>query len=57
MPKCSFCSSSLEKGKGKIVVLEDGKILHFCSKKCEKNMLKLKRDPRNLKWTGKYKPR
>ena len=32
----------------------DGKILWFCSSKCEKNMLKLKRDPRKFKWTGAY---
>jgi len=54
MPKCSFCSNSLEPGKGKIVVLSSGKFFYFCSKKCEKNMTKLKRDPRKFKWTGKY---
>jgi len=49
--KCSFCKREIEKGTGKSLVTNEGKILHFCSKKCEKNMLKLKRKARNLKWT------
>ena len=32
----------------------DGSILWFCSSKCRKNALVLKRDPRKLKWTKKY---
>jgi len=28
-----------------------GKTINFCSSKCEKNMLKLKRLPRKAKWT------
>jgi len=35
-------------------VKDDGTIYFFCSSKCRKNMLKLKRDPRKLKWTKKY---
>ena len=35
-------------------VMKSGKILDFCSMKCEKNMLKLKRKPRTTKWTGEY---
>ena len=50
MSKCSFCSSVMEKGTGKMVVQKTGKISWFCSKKCEKNLLKLKRDPRDFKW-------
>ena len=56
MVKCSFCSKNIEKGTGKMFVTKAGKILHFCSNKCEKNMLKLKRKPANLKWiTSKKK--
>jgi len=51
MAKCSFCKTDIEKGTGKIYVKKDGKILHFCSRKCEKNMLKLKRKPAKFKWT------
>lgn len=35
-------------------VKKDGKIYYFCSSKCEKNLLKLKRKPRNIKWTREY---
>lgn len=51
MVKCSFCNKDIEKGTGKIVVSKIGKINRFCSMKCEKNMLKLKRKPINFKWT------
>ena len=53
MAKCSFCKASIEKGTGKIYVKKDGSILNFCSMKCEKNTLKLKRNPRKVKWVRK----
>ena len=53
MVKCSFCDQDIEKGTGKIFIKKDGKILHFCSGKCEKNMIKLKR--KHAKWTTKKK--
>lgn len=56
MAKCSFCGNDIEKGTGKIYVKKDGKILHFCSRKCQKNMLKLKRKPTKLKWAKPKKP-
>jgi len=55
MPKCSFCGSKLKPGTGKMFVKRDGKILYFCSKKCEKNMLKLRRNPSKVKWVTKTK--
>lgn len=55
MVKCSFCGCNVERGTGKIFVETDGKIFNFCSKKCEKNMFKLKRKARTLKWTEYYK--
>jgi len=48
---CSFCGREYERGVGKTFILKSGKILHFDSGKCEKNMLVLKRKSRNLKWT------
>ena len=51
MVKCSFCGKDLQNGTGKMYVKADGKIFHFCSKKCEKNQLKLRRKGRNVKWT------
>jgi len=53
MPKCSFCNQDIEKGTGKLFVKKDAKQLNFCSTKCEKNMLKLKRVPRKMKWITK----
>ncbi len=34
-----------------MLVKKTGKILFFCSNKCEKNMLKLRRKPARFKWT------
>ncbi|MCD6493214.1 MAG: 50S ribosomal protein L24e [Archaeoglobaceae archaeon] len=51
---CSFCGREIEVGTGKMFVKRDGKIFYFCSRKCEKNMLELKRNPRKLKWTKYY---
>ena len=48
--KCSFCGKEIPMGKGKMFVFSDGRKLFFCSSKCEKNMLKLKRNPKKLKW-------
>lgn len=55
--KCSFCGKNMDPGTGKIYVLKSGKILNFCSMKCEKNMLKLKRKSLKVKWTSFYKKR
>ena len=55
MVNCSFCNKSIEKGTGKIFVYKTGKVINLCSRKCEKNMLKLKRKPRDLKWASKEK--
>lgn len=53
--KCSFCGSDLKPGTGKMFITKSGKVYYFCSSKCEKNFLKLKRNPRNIKWTKHYK--
>ena len=55
MVKCSFCNQNIEKGKGKMYVFKTGKILNFCFRKCEKNMLKLNRNSRDFKWASKEK--
>ncbi len=51
MVKCTFCGSEVARGTGKIYVKKDGRIFNFCSMKCEKNLLKLERVPREQKWT------
>jgi len=41
--KCTFCSITIRPGAGKLFVRKDGSILTFCSRKCEKNLLQLKK--------------
>ncbi len=54
MVKCSYCGNEIKFGTGKMFVFKTGKVAHFCSNKCEKNQLKLKRTARNFKWTKHY---
>ena len=54
MAKCSFCGNNIERGTGKIYVEKTAKLLYFCSTKCEKNLLKLRRKPLATKWTRTY---
>ena len=49
---CTFCSKEIPVGTGKMYVKKDGKVFYFCSMKCEKNMITLRRKPRNTRWTG-----
>ena len=51
MADCSFCGKNIAQGTGKIFVKTDGRVLNFCSMKCEKNMLKLGRKAREQAWT------
>jgi large subunit ribosomal protein L24e len=54
MPKsriCSFCGHEFPPGTGMIYVRNDGTILWFCSSKCRKSSIDLKRDSRKVKWT------
>ncbi|HLC95927.1 MAG TPA: 50S ribosomal protein L24e [Candidatus Nanoarchaeia archaeon] len=54
MVKCTFCGNTLLPGTGKMYVQKDAKILYFCSMKCEKNLLKLRRKPITTKWSGRF---
>lgn len=51
--QCTFCGNNIEPGTGKMFVKKDGTVLYFCSSKCEKNSLKLKRLPRKVRWVKK----
>ena len=51
---CSFCGEQIEPGTGKMYVRKDGTTLLFCTNKCYKNMIELKRVPRNVTWTKAY---
>jgi len=52
MTKCSYCGKEYDIPKGMTFVMVDGKVLHFCSSKCQKNF-KLKR--RKVRWISKKK--
>ena len=52
---CSFCGHGIPRGTEMIFVTKRGKALYFCSSKCERNMLKLGRKPRETKWTDDYR--
>lgn len=53
--KCSFCGEEIEKGTGSKYVKNDGTILYFCSSKCRRNKMDLKRNPAHLKWTQAFR--
>jgi len=54
---CSFCGADIEPGTGMIYVKNDGSLLYFCSSKCRRNALLLRRRARKLKWTELYEGR
>jgi large subunit ribosomal protein L24e len=51
MAKCNYCGNEMKQGTGKMYVFKTGKLINFCSNKCEKNQIKLKRTARKFKWT------
>jgi large subunit ribosomal protein L24e len=51
---CSFCGSAIEPGTGLMYIRRDGTRHTFCSSKCRRNLLDLKRVPRTVKWTQHY---
>jgi len=51
MVLCSFCESEIPKGCGMQYVKKTGAMSTFCSSKCKKNALNLKREGRRQKWT------
>lgn len=55
MAKCNFCGENIEKGTGKLKIMKDGRMVNICSSKCEKNLFKLNRIPREIEWTNDYK--
>ncbi len=52
---CSFCQENIEPGTGMLYVKRDGTTHHFCSSKCRRNLLGLKRVPRRTRWTKAFK--
>lgn len=54
MAKCIFCGVEQPDFKGTFLIKNDGTTVYYCSTKCRKNHLKLKRDKRKLKWTEAF---
>lgn len=54
MTECTFCGKEVEPGTGKLYVKRNGDVFHFCSHKCQHNMLGMKRMSRYVKWTKHY---
>jgi len=52
---CNFCGKRIPTGTEYIYVTSKGKALYFCSSKCQKNLIKLNRKPRETKWTQSYR--
>lgn len=48
---CSFCGAKIEPGTGRMYVKKDAKVFFFCSTKCYKNKIQLKRVPRRTRWS------
>lgn len=55
MVKCTYCGHEEQIFRGIHLITNDGVVQYFCSSKCRKNSLKLKRDKRKLKWTEAYR--
>ncbi|MGH8248061.1 MAG: 50S ribosomal protein L24e [Gammaproteobacteria bacterium] len=55
--RCSFCGGHVRAGEGVMLAKNDGSVQWYCSSKCRKNALFLRRDPRKLKWTAHHRGR
>jgi len=55
MTKCNFCGREEAPYKGVNLIKNDGSVSFFCSSKCRKNALNLKRDKKNIKWTEAFR--
>lgn len=51
---CSFCGQEIEPGTGRIHVKKDATVYQFCTSKCYKNMIQLRRVPRRTEWTAQF---
>jgi large subunit ribosomal protein L24e len=55
MTKCVFCGIEESPYRGVSLIKNDGTVNFFCSGKCRKNALNLKRDKKKFKWTEAYR--
>jgi len=54
MAKCSFCGNAIKPATGLLFVKKEGTAFFFCSRKCEKNMIKLGRSGVKTRWTALF---
>lgn len=54
MTKCVFCGKEESPHKGINLIKNEGVVNYFCSMKCRKNAIKLKRDKRKVRWTEAF---
>ena len=54
MVKCVFCGKEEHSFMGVHLIKNDGSVNFFCSSKCRKNAVKLKRDKKKFKWTAAF---
>ena len=54
MVRCAFCGKEEYAYKGVHLIKNTGTISYFCSSKCRKNALFLKRDKRKIRWTEAF---
>jgi large subunit ribosomal protein L24e len=54
MVKCVFCGKDEDSYKGIHVIWNDGMVRYYCSGKCRKNAMVLKRDKRKIKWAEAF---
>lgn len=49
--KCVFCGKEEEDYKGVYLIKNEGSVNYYCSSKCKKNHVGLRRDRRKVRWT------
>lgn len=54
LAKCVFCGKEQEDFKGNYYIKNDGTMNYFCTSKCQKSQLKLKRDKKRFRWTERF---
>jgi len=54
MTTCTFCGKDESYFKGINLITNKGEVKYFCSSKCRRNALTLKRDKRKVRWTEAF---
>lgn len=55
MTKCVFCGREESPFRGVHLITNDGFVNFYCSSKCRKNALNLKRDRKKVAWTEAHR--